>query len=101
MLGIDLGLTAGGLLTGLLVGLTGMGGAALLTPMLVLLFGVPPAAAVTSDVIATAVMKPVGAWVHIRARTVHWRLVGWLSAGSIPASFRRRASRCTMYRMAK
>ena len=84
MFGIDLGLAAGGLLTGLLVGLTGMGGAALLTPMLVLLFGVPPAAAVTSDVIATAVMKPVGAWVHIRAKTVHWRLVGWLSVGSIP-----------------
>jgi uncharacterized membrane protein YfcA len=29
-------------------------------------------------------MKPVGASVHIRAKTVHWGLVGWLSAGSIP-----------------
>lgn len=84
MFGIDLALTAGGLITGLMVGLTGMGGAAIVTPMLVLLFGVPPAAAVSSDVVATAVMKPVGAWVHIRARTVHWGLVGWLSAGSIP-----------------
>jgi len=82
--GIDLALTAGGLLTGLMVGLTGMGGAALVTPMLVLMFGVSPAAAVSSDVLATAVMKPVGAWVHIRARTVHWGLVGWLSVGSIP-----------------
>lgn len=82
--GLDLALTAGGLLTGLLVGLTGMGGAALVTPMLVLFFGVPPAAAVSSDVVATAVMKPVGAWVHIRAKTVHWGLVGWLSVGSIP-----------------
>lgn len=84
VLGIDLALTAGGLLTGLMVGLTGMGGAALVTPMLVLLFGVPPAAAVSSDVLATAVMKPVGALVHIRARTVHWGLVTWLSVGSIP-----------------
>lgn len=84
MFGLDLALTAGGFLTGLLVGLTGMGGAALVTPMLVLFFGVPPAAAVSSDVVATAVMKPVGAWVHIRAKTVHWGLVGWLSAGSIP-----------------
>jgi len=81
---IDLGLTAGGLLTGIMVGLTGMGGAALLTPMLVLFFGVSPAAAVSADVVATAIMKPVGAMVHIRARTVHWGLVGWLSAGSIP-----------------
>ena len=58
---IDLALALGGLIAGLMVGLTGMGGAALVTPMLVLLFGVPPAAAVSSDVVAAAVMKPVGA----------------------------------------
>ncbi len=84
VLGIDLVLSLGGLAAGLMVGLTGMGGAALVTPMLVLLFGVSPAAAVSSDVVASAFMKPVGAWVHIKARTVHWGLVGWLSAGSIP-----------------
>jgi uncharacterized membrane protein YfcA len=61
-----------------------MGGAALVTPMLVLLFGIDPAAAVSSDVVASAFMKPVGAMVHIRAKTVHWGLVRWLSAGSIP-----------------
>jgi len=81
---IDLALSLGGLIAGLIVGLTGMGGAALVTPMLVLLFGINPATAVSSDVVAAAVMKPVGAYVHIRARTVHWGLVGWLSAGSIP-----------------
>lgn len=81
---IDLALSLGGLIAGLMVGLTGMGGAALVTPMLVLVFGVSPAAAVSSDVVASAIMKPVGAFVHIRERTVHWGLVGWLSAGSIP-----------------
>jgi hypothetical protein len=81
---IDFALSLGGLVAGLMVGLTGMGGAALVTPMLVLLFGVSPAAAVSSDVVASAIMKPVGASVHIRARTVHWGLVAWLSAGSIP-----------------
>lgn len=81
---IDLALSLGGLIAGLMVGLTGMGGAALVTPMLVLLFGVSPAAAVSSDVVASAIMKPVGAAVHIRHKTVHWGLVGWLSAGSIP-----------------
>ena len=81
---IDLILALGGLFAGLLVGLTGMGGAVIVTPMLVLLFGVPPAAAISSDVVAAAAMKPVGAWVHIRAATVHWKLVGWISAGSIP-----------------
>ena len=73
-----------GSVVGFTVGLTGMGGAALVTPMLVLIFGINPAAAVSSDVVASAIMKPVGAWVHIRAKTVHWGLVGWLSAGSIP-----------------
>lgn len=81
---IDLALSLGGLIAGLMVGLTGMGGAALVTPMLVLLFGVSPAAAVSSDVVASAFMKPVGAYVHIRHKTVHWGLVTWLSAGSIP-----------------
>ena len=81
---IDLALALGGLFAGIMVGLTGMGGAALVTPMLVLLFGVSPAAAVSSDVVAAAFMKPVGAWVHIRNHTVHWGLVTWLSAGSIP-----------------
>ena len=81
---INFALSVGGLIAGLMVGLTGMGGAALVTPMLVLLFGVSPAAAVSSDVVASAIMKPVGAMVHVRARTVHWGLVGWLSAGSIP-----------------
>ncbi len=81
---INLTLTLGGLLAGLMVGLTGMGGAALVTPMLVLVFGVSPAVAVSSDVVASAIMKPVGALVHIKAKTVHWGLVGWLSAGSIP-----------------
>lgn len=81
---IDLVLSLGGLVAGLMVGLTGMGGAALVTPMLVLLFGISPAAAVSSDVVASAIMKPVGAIVHIRAKTVHWGLVAWLSTGSIP-----------------
>ncbi|MCF8530957.1 MAG: sulfite exporter TauE/SafE family protein [Candidatus Nanopelagicales bacterium] len=83
-LDIDPFLSLGGLLAGLMVGLTGMGGAALVTPMLVLLFGVSPATAVSSDVVASALTKPVGSWVHIRAKTVHWRLVWWLSVGSIP-----------------
>ena len=57
---IDFALSLGGLFAGLMVGLTGMGGAALVTPMLVLLFGVSPAAAVSSDVVAAAIMKPAG-----------------------------------------
>src|SRR5215217_1274817 len=72
---------------GIVVGLTGMGGGALMTPVLVLVFGVPPLAAVSSDLVASAVMKPVGGGVHLRRGTVDLRLVGLLCLGSIPAAF--------------
>jgi uncharacterized protein len=72
---------------GIVVGLTGMGGGALMTPVLVLLFGVPPLTAVSSDLVASAVMKPVGSFVHLRRGTVHLKLVALLCAGSVPAAF--------------
>lgn len=71
----------------IVVGLTGMGGGALMTPALVLIFGVPPLAAVSSDLVASAVMKPVGSFVHIRRKTVNMELVKWLAVGSVPAAF--------------
>ncbi|MEU8242856.1 sulfite exporter TauE/SafE family protein [Actinoplanes missouriensis] len=76
-----------GLGVGIIVGLTGMGGGALMTPVLVLLFGVHPVAAISSDLAASAIMKPFGGWVHARRGTVNWRLVGWLCAGSVPSAF--------------
>ncbi len=72
---------------GVVVGLTGMGGGALMTPMLVLFFNVPPLAAVSSDLAASAVMKPFGGFVHARRGTVNWALVRWLCVGSVPAAF--------------
>jgi uncharacterized membrane protein YfcA len=64
-----------------------MGGGALMTPVLVLLFGVHPLAAVSSDLVASAVMKPVGSFVHWRHGTVNLTLVRWLCLGSVPAAF--------------
>ncbi len=84
---MDLTLALAGLGVGIVVGLTGMGGGALMTPILVLFFGVPPVAAVSSDLAASAVMKPFGGWVHARRGTVNWRLVGWLCVGSVPSAF--------------
>lgn len=72
---------------GIVVGLTGMGGGALMTPMMVLFFNVPPLTAVSSDLVASAVMKPVGSAVHLRRGTVNLQLVGWLCVGSVPAAF--------------
>jgi len=76
-----------GLLVGVVVGLTGMGGGALMTPILVFFFGVSPLAAVSSDVVASFFMKPIGGVVHLRRGTVHLGLVRWLCLGSIPGAF--------------
>jgi hypothetical protein len=84
---IDLWIALGGLVVGLVVGLTGMGGGALMTPMLILLFGVQPLAAVSSDLVAAVVMKPVGGAVHLSRRTVHLEVVRWLALGSVPSAF--------------
>ena len=74
-------------MVGLLVGMTGAGGGALMTPMLILLFGVSPGSAISSDLVAAVVMRPFGAAVHMRARTVNLRLVSWMVVGSVPAAF--------------
>ena len=67
--------------------MTGAGGGALMTPMLILLFSVTPSAAISSDLVAAVVMRPIGAIVHLRAGTVHTKLVRWMVVGSVPAAF--------------
>jgi uncharacterized membrane protein YfcA len=84
---VDPLLTLAALGIGVVVGLTGMGGGALMTPVLVLFFGIPPLTAVSSDLAASAVMKPVGSFVHLRHGTVNLRLVRWLVVGSVPSAF--------------
>jgi hypothetical protein len=78
--------TLTGLLIGVLVGLTGMGGGALLTPILVLLFGFKPTYAVGTDILHGAVFKTFGAVRHRRLGTVHARLTLWMFLGSGPMS---------------
>lgn len=84
---MDWGLALGGLGVGFVVGLTGMGGGALMTPLLVLVFGVDPLTAVSSDLVASLVMKPFGAGVHLKRKTVNMELVRWLCVGSVPCAF--------------
>ena len=84
---IDPYIVLGSAVVGLLVGVTGAGGGALMTPMLILVFGVRPSSAISSDLVAAVIMRPVGAAVHLRKGTVNLRLVGWLTAGSVPMAF--------------
>jgi uncharacterized membrane protein YfcA len=83
---IDPYIVLGSAIVGLLVGMTGAGGGALMTPMLILLFGVSPTSAISSDLVASVVMRPIGATVHWRAGTVNKRLVLLMSIGSVPSA---------------
>ena len=78
--------TLSGLLIGLLVGITGMGGGSLLTPILVIFFGFKPTLAVGTDVLHGAIFKSFGAVRHRRLGTVHARLTLWMFLGSGPMS---------------
>jgi uncharacterized membrane protein YfcA len=83
---VDWAYTLSGLVVGFLVGLTGVGGGSLMTPLLVFLFGIPPIKAVGTDLLFAAITKAGGVWAHSRRKTIEWRIVGLLAAGSIPAS---------------
>jgi uncharacterized membrane protein YfcA len=71
---------------GLLVGLTGMGGASLMTPLLILVFGIQPVTAIGTDIFYGAVTKTVGGYKHLKLGTVHRGLAFWLAVGSVPAA---------------
>lgn len=73
-----------GVLVGSLVGLTGVGGGSLMTPLLILVFGVHPASAVGTDLLYAAATKTAGTAVHGFNKTIDWKVVFRLAAGSIP-----------------
>lgn len=75
-----------GLLVGVIVGLTGVGGGSLMSPILILLFGVAPTTAVGTDLWFAAATKSVGSVVHHREDRADLKIVGWLCLGSIPAA---------------
>jgi uncharacterized membrane protein YfcA len=79
-------LALAGLLIGVLVGMTGMGGGSLMTPILIFLFNFNPAVAIGTDILHGAVFKSFGAVRHRRLGTVRARLGCWMLLGSAPTS---------------
>lgn len=84
---IDIQYIAAGALTGLVVGLTGVGGGALMTPILLLFFGVPPTTAIATDLWFASLTKIAGAFIHHQSGQVDWQVVKRLWAGSLPMAF--------------
>ena len=83
---MDWKLSLAGLLIGLLVGMTGMGGGSLMTPMLILVFGFKPTVAIGTDILHGAIFKSFGAGRHRQLGHVHARLAMWMLIGSAPFS---------------
>lgn len=77
---------AGGFVVGFLVGMTGVGAGSLMTPFLISHVGVQPTIAVGTDLLFAAITKASAAAPHHNARNVHWGIVKWLAAGSIPGA---------------
>jgi uncharacterized membrane protein YfcA len=75
-----------GLIVGIIVGLTGVGGGSLMTPLLVLLFGIHPVTAVGTDLLHAAITKAGGTYVHAKKKRVDWRITALLAAGSLPSA---------------
>lgn len=75
-----------GLLVGVLVGLTGLGGGMVLLPLLISVLGVPPIVAVGSDVMINFITKIGAGSLHWRQGNVSRHLVLNLAFGSIPGA---------------
>ena len=71
---------------GLLVGMTGMGGASLMTPLLIIVFGISPVTAIGTDIFYAAITKTVGGYQHLKLKTVHRGIAFWLAIGSVPSA---------------
>jgi uncharacterized protein len=90
---VDLGQTAdllaviaAGFGVGLMIGLTGVAGAALMTPLLISTFGLSPQVAVGTDLFYAAATKLGAVWRHQLAKDIDWRIVKIIALGSVPAS---------------
>lgn len=75
-----------GLIVGVFVGISGVGGGSIMTPVLILVAGINPLVAVGTDLVYSVPTKIFGAYLHAKQETLHWKLVGALIAGGIPGA---------------
>ena len=82
----SLAFSIAGLVVGLIVGMTGVGGGSLMTPILIFVFGIKPHLAIGTDLLFAAGTKFGGSVQLARARIIDWPVVLWMACGSVPAS---------------
>lgn len=83
---LGLGYSFAGLVVGIAVGATGVGGGSLMTPILILFYGISPKLAVGTDLLYASISKSWGVALHGRNGSMGWPIVGWLALGSVPAA---------------
>ena len=74
-----------GLIIGILVGLTGVGGGSLMTPLLIFM-GLDPLIAVGTDLLYSLPTKIFGAYIHRRQNTLRFDIIKPLCIGGLPAA---------------
>jgi uncharacterized membrane protein YfcA len=79
-------ITVIGLLTGILIGLTGTGGGVLVTPLLLVLTPYPALTLIGTDIVNGALTKLLGVFEHRRLGQVRWRLAAFLIIGTVPGT---------------
>jgi hypothetical protein len=75
-----------GMVVGMVVGFTGIGGGSLMTPLLVLVFHIHPGTAVGTDLIYAGFTNAAGTAGNGFRASIDWGIVGRLAAGSVPAA---------------
>ncbi len=80
------GYSVAGLVVGIAVGATGVGGGSLMTPILIMFFGISPAIAVGTDLLYASISKAFAVALHGKNGSVDWIIVFNMALGSVPAS---------------
>lgn len=75
-----------GVLVGLIIGLTGVGGGALMAPILLIGFGLDLASVVATDLLFATLTKLAVTRVHHKNQFIDWQITRRLWLGSIPAT---------------
>ena len=75
-----------GLIVGLIVGITGVGGGALMAPILLLAFDMDPLTVVATDLLFATITKLAVTQGHHKNALIDWQIATRLWSGSIPAT---------------
>jgi len=83
---VEPAIIAVGLIAGIFIGISGVGGGSLTTPLLIIIAGIKPLIAVGTDLVYSVPTKLLGAYIHKGQKTIDGRVVRALCTGGIPGA---------------